>query len=195
MTAAELVAQIVAGSPGAEEELIARYNRGIEIIIGHGISDRSTVEDIRQDTFAVAIQKIRNGDLHDPERLSGFVCAIARNLAIGYHRRPSRRESGAELPPTLAAGTPTQLDRVLQTEEAALVRSVLEDLNSERDREILRRYYLAEQTKEMICEVLGLSTLHFNRVLFRAKERYRELFLQRSATKGGMIGRSGAPSS
>ena len=30
----------------------------------------------------------------------------------------------------------------------------------------------------MICRDLNLSDLHFNRVLFRARQRYRELFVQ-----------------
>ena len=50
-----------------------------------------------------------------------------------------------------------------------------------RDREILRRFYVEDQDKEDICRALNLDSLHFNRVLFRAKKRFRKL-LEKSAT-------------
>jgi len=49
-------------------------------------------------------------------------------------------------------------------------------MRSERDHQILFRFYLQEQEKAEICRDLGLTSLHFNRVLFRARERYRALY-------------------
>ena len=51
-------------------------------------------------------------------------------------------------------------------------------MKSARDRQVLFRFYIAEENKEDICSDLGLSSLHFNRVLFRARERFRELYEQ-----------------
>ena len=59
------------------------------------------------------------------------------------------------------------------------MRRVLAELKNDRDREILSRYYIADEAKEDICRDLELSDLHFNRVLFRARQRYRELFERR----------------
>ena len=39
---------------------------------------------------------------------------------------------------------------------------------------------LTTVTAAAICRDLGLTSLHFNRVLFRARERYRELFDERA---------------
>jgi DNA-directed RNA polymerase specialized sigma24 family protein len=50
----------------------------------------------------------------------------------------------------------------------------------ERDRELLIRFYVHDQDKQKICRELGLKSLHFNRVLFRAKNRFRKL-LEESA--------------
>jgi RNA polymerase sigma-70 factor (ECF subfamily) len=50
----------------------------------------------------------------------------------------------------------------------------------ERDRELLIRFYVYDQDKQEICRELGLNSLHFNRVLFRAKNRFRKL-LEKSA--------------
>jgi RNA polymerase sigma-70 factor, ECF subfamily len=53
---------------------------------------------------------------------------------------------------------------------------VINELPSDRDRQILFRFYIAEEEKERICADLCLTGLHFNRVLFRARARYRELY-------------------
>lgn len=65
------------------------------------------------------------------------------------------------------------------------MRRVLAELPSDRDREILFRFYIAEDEKDSICRDLGLTSLHFNRVLFRARERYRELYEETTRGESG----------
>jgi RNA polymerase sigma-70 factor (ECF subfamily) len=48
---------------------------------------------------------------------------------------------------------------------------------------------VAEEDKARICADLGLSSLHFNRVLNRARDRYRELYLE--AVRKGVANRVG----
>ena len=45
---------------------------------------------------------------------------------------------------------------------------------------MLKRFYILEHDKQDICVALQLSSLHFNRVLFRAKARFRKI-LEESA--------------
>jgi len=70
-----------------------------------------------------------------------------------------------------------------RTEQAALVHRILEELPTERDRAVLRRFYLGQETKDRICADYGLSSLQFNRVLHRARDRFRELWVQSAASK------------
>ena len=79
-------------------------------------------------------------------------------------------------PPAPSVQAPEAVNHLLQQEQAAMVRAVLAELDSDRDREILFRFYLADDDKERICRDLGLTAVHFNRVLFRARERFRELY-------------------
>jgi RNA polymerase sigma-70 factor, ECF subfamily len=176
---ADLVSRILAGDRQAEDELVSRYARGVAVIIAHAGAPRSMVEDLRQETLRHAIEKIRRGDVRQPDRLSGFIASLARNLAIEYFRRTAARHvqvlhdsSGEE-----SMESASQLDGLLAEEQAQMVRQVLAAMSSERDRQILYRYYLAEEDKERICSDLGLTSLHFNRVLFRARERFRELYV------------------
>ena len=58
---------------------------------------------------------------------------------------------------------------------AGVVRKLLAQLKSERDRQVMVRFYLDEEPKASICKDLQLSDLQFNQVLFRARDRLRQL--------------------
>jgi RNA polymerase sigma-70 factor (ECF subfamily) len=173
---ASLVARILAGDRNAEAELVEHYSRGVALILVRSAGGGPINEDLRQDTFQLTIQKIRRGELRDPERLPGFICNIARNLAVDYFRRTSRHERVERDLPVAAPAPPDALEQVLAAEKAAIVRRILSELRPERDREVLYRFYIEEQEKQQICAELGLTSLHFNRVLFRARARYKQLY-------------------
>lgn len=181
---ADLVRRIRDGDEAAEGELVERYRRGLGILIRRASSDPSVADDLHQMTFQIALEKIRRGDLREPARLAGFLSSLARNLVIDHFRRASSHRM-----PSLDEGTGPEdpsaspLENAMRSEESALVRRILDQLPTERDREVLRRFYLAEENKDAICRDLGLTSLHFNRVLFRARERYRDLYLRRAAAK------------
>jgi RNA polymerase sigma-70 factor (ECF subfamily) len=175
----DLVDRIQAGDRNAEDEFVARYARGVAVILRRACGDRFAVDDLCQDTLATALQKIREGAVRDPERLSGFVASLARNLAIQHGRRTSAHRTSTSDAGRIEDPADDPLERVIRAEDAFVVRQVLEELPTERDREILLRYYIHDQDRDEICAVLGLTREHFARVLFRAKDRFRELYEQR----------------
>lgn len=180
----ELVRRIVAGDPAAESELVERFSRALSLLLRQLTRDAAAAEDLYQETFRLVIEKVRGGELRDPERLPGFVSSLARNLFVASARRSGRRRQWQGDPAaseTAPDPSPGQLAKLLAQERAAAVRQVLGELKNDRDREILSRYYLAGEAKEDICRDLALTDLHFNRVLFRARQRYRELFESRHA--------------
>lgn len=172
---AELVAGILAGDRRAEDDLVLRYRRGIDVILRRTLQS-SDVDDLAQEVFLRAIAKVRAGEVHEPEKLSGFLCGLARNLAIGHLRKTQAAEA-AETNVEFADPADGPLAQVLRQEGRQTVNRVLEELSSRRDREVLIRYYLAEDPKESICRDLAITSLHFNRVLFRARERFRQLYI------------------
>jgi RNA polymerase sigma-70 factor (ECF subfamily) len=189
-TPAELVARIRNGERAAEEELVSRYSRGVALILRRNASVPAAAEDLYQEVFLRAVEKIRGGEIRDPKRLSGFICGLARNLAIDYLRRNATTESLDDS--TLATLTcdraPGPLERVLNIEDARCVRQVLAALRSERDRQVLYRFYIGEEEKELICTDLKLTSLQFNRVLHRARDRFRELFSS-AAVRSSKVGK------
>jgi RNA polymerase sigma-70 factor (ECF subfamily) len=175
---ADLVSRIRTGDQQAETELVERFGRGVLMILRRSTRNAGVSDDLYQDTFRIALEKVRQGDLRDSAKLGAFICSVARNLIIEYFRRTARHENLTEMaeserPPHFA---PDQLEAMLQKEKAAIVRQVINELPTDRDRQVLFRFYVVEDEKENICADLGLTSLHFNRVLHRARERYRELY-------------------
>jgi RNA polymerase sigma-70 factor, ECF subfamily len=175
---ADLVERIITGDRLAEDELISRYKEGVRIIIVRIVRNHYTTEDLFQQVFKKALEKIRHGEVRDPERLSGFICGIARNIAIDHIRRARRSviESSFRSADDIPDPAPNPYEMLLLKERAAIVRQVLLEMKIKRDRELLFRYFIGEEDKEQICAELGLTCDQFNNVLFRALKRYRDLY-------------------
>ncbi len=177
----EWVRRIVARDADAESELVRRYEEGIAIIINRIVRNESVTQDLSQETFRIVLEKIRDGSVREPKRISGFICSVARNLAID-HMRKMRRVTNIEDADNLRPirdPQPSPVEDILRRERAEMVRQALGELKSERDREVIFRYYIAEEDKAQICAVLGLNSQQFNSIIFRALKRYKELYIKR----------------
>lgn len=129
------------------------------------------------DTFLIVVQAIRKGELREPERLMGFVrTVVRRQVAAQIDRVVQNRREQAEMDTTSGVSdsrnTPEEAAIVRQHEEVA--EAVLRSI-SLRDREILTRFYLMEQTQEEICGEMGLSDTQFRLLKSRAKARFGEV--------------------
>ncbi len=182
---ADLVRRVQAGDPAAESELVSRFSRGLLLMLRRLVQNPALADDLHQETFALVLAKIRKGEVREPERLAGFLRGTARNLFIADRRKEARYRSldegrdedeGARPESTLADQGPAPLDRVLAQEEARQVRRLLDELRYDRDRQLLLRFYLSDDAKEEICADLGVEPERFHQVLFRARERLRELW-------------------
>jgi DNA-directed RNA polymerase specialized sigma24 family protein len=58
---------------------------------------------------------------------------------------------------------------------------------SPRDREVLVRFYLREQSAEEICRELGLTETQFRLIKSRAKARYGKLGQRRMAPRATQV--------
>jgi RNA polymerase sigma-70 factor (ECF subfamily) len=179
-----LATRIRAGDRSAESEMVARFGPGVAATLRRATGSRMLAEDLYQDAFCLAIEKIRGGELREPEKLPGFLCQLARNLALGYFRRQRHPEDGLEQI-RCADPAPGPLELLLAQERAGEIREVLAGLGSARDRRLLFLLYVREEDRRYLCEQMDLTPLHFNRVLYRARQRYRELLAQRCCDQRG----------
>jgi RNA polymerase sigma-70 factor (ECF subfamily) len=128
------------------------------------------------------LERLRRRGLAQPAALVGFLRGTARNLVLAERRKAVRRKTDGRDPLDLATTedpAPSQLQSVLYDEQVALVRRLIGELETDRDRQILLRFYVGEEDKGRICADLGLDSLHFNRVLHRARFRFKQLVERR----------------
>ena len=182
--ALDLANRIEAGDGVAESELIQRYEKVIKLILLKRTGSAQLANDLCQDTFVVALRRLRAGELRKPQGLSAFIRQTAVNISIDHYRKEKRyvhQDDG-----TISLHH-THIDHKARGIDNQTMRAVLEitldQLAMSRDREILRRFYLADEDKDKICEDLQLSSTHFDRVLYRARQRMRILINQQKGLK------------
>lgn len=172
----QLVARIRAGEPGGMEELYRLFSRGIRFYLCRQLGPQE-LDDKVHDTFLIVVQAIRRGELREPERLMGFVRTVVRRQVAAHieHAVHTRRdfqdlESGAGVTDSRASPEESLISR----QRAEIMENVLRSV-SKRDREILTRFYLLEQTQEQICTEMDLTETQFRLLKSRAKARFGEL--------------------
>ena len=174
--AARIVARITAGDSAAEAELDERYRRGLRLLLRQLCRDAASVDDLVQDTLRLTLEKIRRGAIEQPERLAAFLRGTARHLAMGHGRGRARfTDAVADELEARADPAAGALESLVAEEDRRRMRQLLNELRSPRDRDVLLRFHLAEEPKEEICSSLGLSADQFNLVIFRARQRFRQL--------------------
>jgi RNA polymerase sigma factor (sigma-70 family) len=174
---AELVRRIIAGDSQAEEEMILRYRAGVFQIINNVVHNWSVAEDLCQEALIKSLEKIRHNEVREPEKLSGFICAIARFMAIEYMRkvRATIKTEGIGMAETIPDPAPDPVIQLLDKEKCETVRKVINEMKVERDREVLFRYYILEEDRDTLCNTLGLTREQFSSIIFRAHQRYKAL--------------------
>ena len=184
--AADLARQIGQGVKAAEQTLVARYGPGLHFLLKQRTRDAELALDIRQDALRVVIEKLRAGTLEQPERLAGYLRGVALKLCGAQRRKEVRRATTADSDAieTVADERANPEEQLSDEQLRRAVRELLAELATPRDRDILTRVYLLDEDKDAICSALGVDSLHFNRVLFRAKQRFRELLVRREQPGG-----------
>ena len=179
--APQIVADILAGNANAETRLVQEYERGLLFILRRACNnDQELAADLVQDTWQIVITKIRAQELKDPSKLASFIIQIGKNLAIAHYRKASvqRTESLEQFDraeQTDQADNPE--DILLRHNQAMMVKTVVRSLDKKRDRDIMFRLFVKGQDKSLICQELKLDKNHFDRVLYRAKQRFRKLWI------------------
>ena len=175
--AQDLVTRILAGDRRAEQEMVDRYQRGLGVMLFNRARDRELANDIAQDTWLLVLQKVREDQLRDKTKLAAFIIQIAKNQLIMRMRTKSKRQFVTEDEVGELRDPGLTPDKQLATEQLGeCVASLMGELKVDRDRQILQRFYLQGDDKEALCEEFGLSYAHFDRVLYRARERFKSLW-------------------
>ncbi len=177
------------GDDAITEQFIRQHYAGLHALLQRRIGDAAVAAEMLNEAVATAIVHARQGRVAQPERLAGYVFRVALNLYRNYRRefdnRTELRAGGDVIQQLPGAGS---ADDGLDAGIVREVREIVASLPTARDREIVKRFYLDEEDKQAICRSLGLAPLHFDKVIFRARQRLRALLEARGLRKSDLLG-------
>ena len=150
---------------------------GLISLFARRLGDRALAEDLVNQAFVESLDKLAQQQIADPGRFSGFVYGVAFNLLRNHRRRIDNRRENRVSSIVLdnLASSASLFDQLFDENLALAMRRIVTELPIARDREVVRRFYLEEHAKTSICADLGLSSLHFDKIVFRARRRMRRL--------------------
>jgi RNA polymerase sigma factor (sigma-70 family) len=181
-----VVAEALTGDRRAESRMLVVLRPGVLAVLRFGAFHRwIDAEDLTQETLHVVVERVRAGTIDDPRRVFAFAASTARNLALNAARKALRQQTvvDSELIDELAQNLEMEQSELSDADDLQLAQAVaalLDELPTERDRQMLIRFYLDGTDKEQLCRELGLSPKHFDRVLMRARSRLRTIIERRA---------------
>jgi RNA polymerase sigma-70 factor (ECF subfamily) len=138
------------------------------------------VDDIVQETLTRFFVANRDDKVRNIAAVGAFLNGICRNVISEYRRRSLKDAPMPEIIPEPPRKSIQESD--LFEIRDAIARG-MEQLSA-RDRRILRAYYLEEKTKEEVLKMTGMTDENFRVVLCRAKERFRNIYLEQAKHRG-----------
>lgn len=186
----ELSRRIREGDVSAESELIRQFEPGLRVLLRRRTGgDHGLLQDLVQETLLVVIQRLRGDGLEDPDKLAAFAAQTARNLAIASLRKTERQKTDIDSAATERNPDTTRgVETIVEDVEAAMaVRALLRELPQARDRLMLKRFYLEDHDKDIICQEMQLSEAAFNQALSRARRRFRQILEERGFAKRDLL--------
>ncbi len=186
----ELSRRIRDGDASAESALIRQFEPGLRVLLRRRTGgDHGLLQDLVQETLLIVLQRLRGQGIDEPNKLAAFAAQTARNLAIASLRKAERQRTDVDSEATERNADPggSPDGQTAGIKCALAVQMLIGELPQERDRLMLKRFYLDDHDRDRICEELHLSQAAFNQALSRARRRFRQILEERGFTKGDFL--------
>lgn len=163
----ELAARISAagpvGDPSAEDELCRRFSRRIHLYGLRHLRDEASAADLVQQVLMLTIEKLRAGQVREPQRIGSFVLGTARMVA---HQRRRQANKQDELPQRLG---PEFASRFVPADplDSARLEACMARLPA-RERSVVMLTYYGDQDAGQIANALGTSAGNVRVIRHRA---------------------------
>ena len=176
----KLIRRTLSGDDTAFSELVYKYQKSVHALAWRKIGDFQIAEEIAQDTFLQAYEKLAT--LKNPTQFAGWLYVIAANLCTDWKRKKRKKPIMKSLE-TDTSGTLDKTSYEMYLEEQRekkaaehrreLVKKLLDKL-PESERTVVTLHYLGEMTSEAISEFLGVSVNTIKSRLRRARKRLQK---------------------
>jgi RNA polymerase sigma-70 factor, ECF subfamily len=170
---AELARRIAAAGAridaDAEAELYRRLAPRVRLYGLRHLRDPHAAHDLVQQVLLVTLERLRAGEVREPERIASFVLGMSRMTVLEIRRGARRREellqAYGDTPEAVEAPEPLGLD-------ADKLAECLQAL-AERERSVVSLTFLAEKPAEEVAAALGLTAGNVRVIRHRALGRLR----------------------
>ena len=174
----QLIRKVLSGDDEAFNTLVQKYQSSVHTLVWRRIGDFHYAEEITQDTFLQAYQKLST--LRDPDQFAGWLYVIANRLCIAWIRkqRPAMQslsDTSVKVIDDLAYERYVLKQRELEAAEHRyeIIQRLLAELPKS-ERKVMTLYYLGEMTTKEIGKSLGVSANTITSRLHRARKRLQE---------------------
>ncbi|MCE2401061.1 sigma-70 family RNA polymerase sigma factor [Candidatus Poribacteria bacterium] len=175
---AELIQRTLDGDQSAFTALVEKYQKGVHALAWQKIGDFHIAQEITQDAFLRAYQKL--GTLKNHKLFGGWLYVIATNLCNEWLRKKRLPIQSLETVDSKEVDQVAYTQYVEEQREAdaneirrELVRDLLKKL-PESERTVMTLHYLGEMKCESISEFLGVSPNTVRSRLSRARNRLKK---------------------
>ncbi len=175
---AKLIQQILQGNQDAFGPLVRKHQKGVHALVWRKIGDFHIAQEITQDAFLKAYDKL--GTLKNHKQFPGWLYVIAANLSRDWLRKRAVPEQSLEETDTSEVDQVSYSQHIEETRETdadetrrEVVKKLLEKL-PESERTVMTLHYLGEMTIKAISEFLGVSQNTIKSRLSRARNRLRQ---------------------
>ena len=176
----QLIHAVLSGDDTAFDILVEKYEKSVHALAWRKIGDFHYAEEITQDTFLLAYQKLST--LKNPSKFSGWLYVIANRLCMKWLRKQKSEKQlqSLEDTPMAEVAKSAYTHYVLEQRETEatehrfeIVKKLLEKL-PEGERTVMTLHYLGEMTIKEISTFLEVSVETIKVRLYRARKRLRE---------------------
>ena len=173
----QLIHQILSGNGNAFSDLFQKYQKSIHAIVWQRIGDYHVAEEITQDVFLQAHNKLST--LKDPSKFSRWIYIIAKRRCANWLQREKNNMQSLEATDEDVLEKSAYANYVAEQREKAAIEHHREVVNMllaklpERERKVITLYYLGEMTSEAISKFLGASVNTIKSRLRRARQRLK----------------------
>ncbi len=176
----QLIHAVLSGDDTAFNILVEKYEKSVHALAWQKIGDFHYAEEITQDTFLRAYQKLST--LKNPSKFSGWLYVIANRLCLKWLRKqkPEKQLQSLEDTPMEEMAESAYAHYVSEQRETEatehrfeIVKKLLEKL-PEGERTVMTLHYLGEMKIEEISRFLEVSVETIKVRLYRARKRLRE---------------------
>jgi RNA polymerase sigma-70 factor, ECF subfamily len=163
-----IIQSVINGDIDQFEQLVSRYHVGVIIHCERLTGDRQTAEDIAQDAFIKAFERIREFD-GTKSRFSTWLYKIATNKALDHLRAQKRVMPSENIEELADMAAPDYAAE----EERKIVRNAVAALQPPTHRQVVEAYYWHGKSYQEIADELSVPINTVRTWLRRAKTQLR----------------------